>query len=109
MHISHLTIAVAIVLTGCTTTPGTPRLDNAQIRDEVVQTGPGEWRLTAFGAEVHTASQVERAFTARAGALCAGPVLVPPRAESYQYDTGAGPSTIAHNAFKASGTVRCNK
>ena len=100
---------LALLLVACTTTPGTPKLDNAQIRDELVQTGPGEWRLTAFGAEVHSASQVERAFSARASALCLAPVFVPPKAGPYQYDTGSGSSTVAHNAFKASGTVRCNR
>ena len=86
-----------------------PRLDNAQLRDDVVQTGRAEYRLTVFGAEVHRADQVERAFAARAARLCAaGKASHPPaRAEPYQYDTGAGSATAAHSDFKATALVSC--
>ena len=106
----------ALVLTACASSPAPSKLDNTQIRDEIVQTGPAEYRLTAYGAEVHEAAQVTRAFEARAVKLCAPGVAkhAPVKAEPYQYDTGvstaagaAGSPTAAHNAFKATGMVTC--
>ena len=109
-------IATALIcyaaVAGCASTPAPSKLDNTQIRDEVMQTGPAEYRLTAYGAEVHEAAQVTRAFSARAVKLCAPGVAkhAAVKAEPYQYDTGvsaAGSPTAAHNAFKATGLVTC--
>ena len=103
-----------LILAACASSPApTPsKLDNTQIRDEMVQTGPAEYSLTAYGAEVHEAAQVTRAFEARAVKLCAPGVAkhAAVKAEPYQYDTGvsaAGSPTAAHNAFKATGMVTC--
>ncbi|MBC7436337.1 MAG: hypothetical protein H7332_09745 [Bdellovibrionales bacterium] len=101
-----------LMLAGCASTSAPGKLDNTQIRDEVVQTGPAEYRLTAYGAEVHEASQVLRAFEARATKLCAPGMARHPavKSEPYQYDTGvgaAGNPTAAHSAFKATGVVTC--
>jgi len=111
IHRVSLVIA-SLLLAACAASPGTPpRLDNAQVRDELVQTAPREWRLTAFGAEVHTADQVSRAFVTRAGKVCAGgkPTWTAPKAEPYQYDTGKDSATVPHNAFKATGTITCKE
>jgi hypothetical protein len=102
----------ALTLAGCASSPAPSKLDNTQIRDEIVQTGPSEYRLTAYGAEVHEAAQVTRAFAVRAAKLCAPGTAIhaPVKAEPYQYDTGvsaAGSPTAAHNAFKATGMVTC--
>ncbi|CAN5528736.1 hypothetical protein BH11PSE7_BH11PSE7_10750 [soil metagenome] len=106
----------ALMLAACASSPTPGKLDNTQIRDEMVQTGPAEYRLTAYGAEVHEPAQVTRAFEARAVKLCAPGVAkhAPVKAEPYQYDTGvstapgtAGSPTAAHNAFKATGMVTC--
>ena len=105
-------LAASLLLAGCASSPAPGKLDNTQIRDEIVQTGSAEYRLTAYGAEVHEAAQVTRAFEARAVKLCAPSVArhAPVKAEPYQYDTGvsaAGSPTAAHNAFKATGMVTC--
>jgi hypothetical protein len=109
-------LLAALTLAACASSPTPSKLDNTQIRDEIVQTGPAEYRLTAYGAEVHEAAQVTRAFTVRAVKLCAPGVAkhAPVKAEPYQYDTGvstavgtAGSPTATHNAFKATGMVTC--
>lgn len=105
-------VIASVLLAACASSPGTaPRLDNAQVRDELAQTAPREWRLTAFGAEVHTADQVSRAFARRAAKVCASgtPTWTAPKAEAYQYDTGKESATVAHNAFKATGTISCKE
>jgi alpha-ketoglutarate-dependent taurine dioxygenase len=105
------TVLITVLLAACASSPGTPILDNAKVRDELVQTAPREWRLTAFGAEVHSADQVSRAFAARAAKVCASgtPTWTAPKSEPYQYDTGKDSATVAHNAFKATGTITCKE
>ena len=110
LAVAALTLTVTLLI-ACVSTPSTPALDNAQVRDELLQTAPHEWRLTAFGAEVHSAEQIVRAFTTRAAKVCARgtPSWTAPQAEPYQYDTGSGSATVAHNGFKATGTITCKE
>lgn len=96
------------VLAGCASSPNSIWFEGAMMGYEVLEIGPRQYKLVAFGAGFHKKDEVERGFLFRAGQLCEGAGFNHEfQTAPYQYFSSGGGFSFTHNAFKTTGVVKC--
>lgn len=101
---------VLIFIVGCASTSNSRWFEGAMMSFQVVELGPMEYKLFAYGAGAHKKEEVERGFLVRAGELCNGAGFNHEfGTEPYQYRSYGNGYSFTHTAFKSIGIIKCNK
>ncbi|HNG04613.1 MAG TPA: hypothetical protein PLQ71_22195 [Nitrospira sp.] len=108
MKLGSFLLCLLLFLPGCASNPNSIWFDGAMMNYEVLVIGPSQYKLVAFGAGFYKKEDVKRGFMFRAGQLCDSSGFTHEfQTVPYQYNSTGGGFFFTHNAFKASGVVKC--
>ena len=103
-------LILCALLTACASDPNALYFESGMVKHEVLDIGPGQYKLTTMGAGAHKGEQVLRAFDIRAEKLCPGGKFSHPplKLEPRQYTSSGGGFSFVHNAFQVVSVVTCS-
>jgi hypothetical protein len=88
---SLLAIGLCLLASACATNPNAISFEGVSMNSEVLEVGPGKYKLTIEGHVRQDKAQVERAYAFRAGQLCEGRTFAhDAKAVPYQLGTPGG-------------------
>ncbi len=103
-----IVLPIVAMIAGCASSPNSRWIEGAMMSFEVLDVGPGQYKLFANGAGAHKREEVERGFLLRASELCKGQEFSHEfQTTPYQYGSSGGGFSFTHNALNTVGIIKC--